>query len=152
MTLPSASADRWTPLTRLRPALAPLARSPIPLPARVERESLLLRLGRKRQRKAGGLAGIGGAGGLGLGDIAGEDGNDATALPVRGDHDAVGLVFGDAELGLEHANHKLARRVIIIEQDHLVELRLFDLGFGRSARLGDGGVVAHPRAPGIGPT
>lgn len=103
MGVSGPGADRWMPLTRLRPALAPLARSRIPLPARGEKESLLLRLRRERQRKAGGLARIGRAPGLGLGDIAGEDGDDARPLPVRGDHDAGGLVAGHPGLGLKHS-------------------------------------------------
>lgn len=91
------------PLTQLRPLLAPLARSRIPLPARGERESLLLRLRRECQRNAGGLARIGRPRRLGLGDIAGEDGDNAGALPVRGDHDAGGLVAGHPGLGLKHS-------------------------------------------------
>lgn len=68
---------------------------------------------------------------------------------MRGDHDAIRLIFRDPELGLEHPHDELARREIVIEQDHLVKPGLFDLGFGRGAGLGDRGVVAHPRAPGM---
>lgn len=143
MGVSGPGADRWMPLTQLRPLLAPLARSRIPLPARGARESLRLRLRRECQRKAGGLAGIGGAGGFGLGDIAGEDGDNARPLPVRGDHDAVGLIVRHAELGLEHPHDELARREIVIEQDHPVEPGLFDLGFGQGAGLGDGVRVFH---------
>ena len=53
----------------------------------------LLRFRREHQRKAVGLAGIGGAGCLGLGDIARVDGHNADAEAVRGDHDPVRLIL-----------------------------------------------------------
>src|SRR5689334_19812754 len=49
-------------------------------------EQSLLRLGREQQRIALGAAGVGGARRLGLGDVPGEDGDDADAAAVGGYH------------------------------------------------------------------
>ena len=40
---------------------------------------------------------------------------------VGGDHDAVRLVLGHAELGLQHAHDELARREVVVDEDHLVQ-------------------------------
>lgn len=62
---------------------------------------------------------------------------------MRGDHHPVALVLGQAELGLEHADDELARREIVIEQDHLVQLRPLDPRLGRCAGLGGCDPVRH---------
>ena len=60
---------------------------------------------------------------------------------MRGEHDFVGLILGHPELGLQHRDHEVARRVVVVDQDHLVQLRLLDLDFGLGLRLQVG--VAH---------
>ena len=66
---------------------------------------------------------------LGLGDSR-RDGDDAAALAVRRQHHAVGLVAGHAEDGAEHADDELARRVVVVQQDDLVDLRPLRPGLG----------------------
>src|SRR5262249_3887930 len=93
-----------------------------------------------------GLAsGIGALGRLALGDLASEGGDHAGAPLVRRHHDAIGLVLAHAEHRHQHFDHELARRVVVVQQDHLVEPRLLDL------RLGDGSGfdvdIAHRPSP-----
>src|SRR5258708_7103075 len=47
-----------------------------------------------------------------------------------------------AEHRLEHHHDEFARRVVVVEQDHLPELRALGLGLGAGARL-DVGFLAH---------
>src|SRR5689334_13492911 len=61
---------------------------------------------------------------------------------MRGHHDAIGLVFVGTEDGLQDLHYELARRVVVVQQDDLVEARLLDLGLGDRVRLQDD-VVAH---------
>src|SRR5215831_747802 len=63
---------------------------------------------------------------------------------MRRDHDLVGLVLGHPEFRLEHGDDELARRIVVIEQDHLVQAWPFRLGADFGLRLGDG--VIHPAA------
>ena len=79
---------------------------------------------------------------LGLGDVLGKDRDDAGAPAMRRQHHGSGGFFAHAEYRLEHHNDKFARRVIVVEQDHLVERRTRELGFGFAARL-DHGFVWH---------
>src|SRR6266403_1761334 len=99
---------------------------------------LFLRLGREQQRVALGAAGVGGARCLGLGDVLGEDRDHAYAEPVRGDHDLVGLVLGHAEFRLQHRDDKFSRRIVVVDEDDLVQARPFGLGLDLGFRLGDG--------------
>src|SRR5216684_1355834 len=94
--------------------------------------ALLLRLGREFQRMAGLAAGVGAFGGLTFGDLAGEGGDHADAALVRGHHHAIGLVLAHVEDSHQDGDDELARRIVVVDQDHLIESRLFDL------RLGDG--------------
>src|SRR5262245_6732985 len=56
---------------------------------------------------------------------------------MRRDHHPVGLLLAHVEDGLEHADHELARRVVVVEQNDLVEARPLRLGPNLGARLGD---------------
>ncbi len=87
------------------------------------RTFLFLRLGGEEQRIAFALAEFGRFLGFGLGDVPGVDRDDAGAALVRGHHHAISLVRIHAEHRLEHLHHEFARRVIVVEQDHLVERR-----------------------------
>jgi hypothetical protein len=78
---------------------------------------------------------------LGLGDVAREHRNDAGAAPVRRHHDAVGLVVAGAEDGAQHLHDEFARRVVVVEQDHLVETR--PLGLRLYPGLASGVGIAH---------
>ncbi len=62
---------------------------------------------------------------------------------MRRHHDAIGLVLGGAEHRLQHLDHELARRVVVIEQNDLVESRLLDLGLEDRLGFQDVDVVAH---------
>jgi hypothetical protein len=77
-------------------------------------------------------AGVGAFGGLAFGDLAGEGGDHADAALVRGHHHAIGLVLAHVEDSHQDGDDELARRIVVVDQDHLIESRLFYL------RLGDG--------------
>ena len=53
----------------------------------------------------------------------------------RGDHHLVGALLAHAELGLEHHDDEVARRVVVIDQDDLVQPRPFQLRFRRGFRF-----------------
>ena len=88
------------------------------------------------------VAGGGGVAGS-LGDIAGEDGDHAGAFLMRRDHDVVGLVLGHVELTLQHHDDELTRRVVVVEQDDLVQPRPLDLRLDLGTRGDDR--IAHRR-------
>src|SRR5262249_13409004 len=102
---------------------------------------LLLRLGRKLQRIALAAAGFRSARGLGFGYVARIDGDNADAAPMRRHHHPIGLVLAHTKLALEHRDDELARSVVVVEQDDLVQPRPFRLKANLSAPLG--GDVAH---------
>jgi hypothetical protein len=64
---------------------------------------------------------------------------------VRGHHDAIGLVLAHVEDHHQHANDEFARRVVVVEQDHLVEARLLDLWLGDGIGLDVD--IAHRPSP-----
>ena len=76
-----------------------------------------------RKRVAFGRAGFRPPRRLGLGDVAGEDGDDADPLAVRGHHHIERLRLVQPEHGLEHLHHEVARRVVVVEQNDLVQAR-----------------------------
>src|SRR5947207_9030787 len=102
---------------------------------------LLLRLGGKLQRIAFAAAGFRPARGLGLSHVARINGDNADAAPMRGHHHPIGLVLAHAKLALEHGDDELARGVVVVEQDDLVQPRPFRLEANLGAPLG--GDVAH---------
>jgi len=96
------------------------------------RGGLLLRLGREEQRIAPLPAELGRLLRLGLGDVAGIDRDHAHPALMRRQHHVIGALAAHAEDGFEHLDDEFARRVVVVQQNHLVERRA--LGFG--ARLG----------------
>jgi multiple sugar transport system ATP-binding protein len=106
-----------------------------------DRVRLLLRLGRERQRVALLPPHVGALRRLALGNVARVGRHDADPLLVRRHHDSIGLIFVGAEHGLQHLHDELARRVVVVQQHDLVELRLLDLGL--EVRFQDVDVVTH---------
>jgi hypothetical protein len=72
-----------------------------------------------------------------------EDGNDAHAAPVCGDHHPQGLILAHAKLRLQNHDDELARRIVIVHQNDFVETGPFGLYliFG----VGPGDDVIHRR-------
>jgi hypothetical protein len=64
---------------------------------------------------------------------------------MRRYHDLVGLILGHPEFRLQHEDDEFARRVVVVEQDDLVQAR--PLGLGANLGLGFGDGVDHPAAP-----
>ena len=89
--------------------------------------------------------------GFGFGDVARKDAHDRAALGVHRQHDLGRLFAVHAEKDLQHMDHELHRRVVVIEQNDLVHGRLFQLrlGFGdrHSAVFAKARVIAVLRAP-----
>src|SRR5262245_44412220 len=103
--------------------------------------ALFFRLCRECERISGAAAGFGTLRRLGLGDVLGEHGDHAGAAPMRREHDAVGLLLVHAEHRLEDADDELAWRVVVIEENDLVQPRPLGLGPHLDARPGRD--VAH---------
>ena len=101
---------------------------------------LLLGLGREEQRIALLAAGIGGGRGLLLCNVLGKDGDDTDTALMRRHHHRKRAGLGQAELALEHAGDEVARREIVVHQDHLVQAWPLDLQFRLQAR-GDESVL-----------
>src|SRR5271170_7203073 len=95
----------------------------------------LLGLCGEGQRMALGAPHVGRARRLGLSDVAFEYGDDADAESMRRHHHAVGLILAETELRLQHHHDELARRIIVVQQDHLVQARPLGLGVSFRARL-----------------
>ena len=72
-------------------------------------------------------------GNLGLGHLVGIDATDADTLVMHMEHDTRGIFTAFVEETLQHVHHKLHRRVVVVQQQHLVQARLLGLG----ACLGD---------------
>ena len=70
--------------------------------------------------------------GLGFGDFPRIDAGDAAAVQVHLHHDPVGLGRRFLEQRLEHLDHELHRRVVVVQQDDLVERRILVLVSARS--------------------
>src|ERR1700741_133170 len=70
---------------------------------------------------------------LGLGNLEGVDAANADAVAVHVQHDLYSLFARLGEKSLENVNDELHWRVVVVEDQHLVEAGL--LGFGAS--LGD---------------
>src|SRR5262245_10010804 len=111
---------------------------------RVAGGTLFLRLGGKLERIALATAGFRSARGLGLGDVPGVDGDHAYPASMSGHHHPIGLILAHAEFPLEHGDDELARGVVVVEQNDLVQARPFRLEADLGARLG--GDVGHWRA------
>src|SRR5271165_3035277 len=122
-----------SPKKRNRTPAIPRARS---------RRELFLRLRSEAQRIALRRAGLGAAGGLGLGDVLREHGHDADAFAMRGHHHVERLGFVEPEHRLQHLHHEVAGRVVIIEQNDFMQTWTLDAGFGLDLPLG--GDLAHP--------
>src|SRR5438105_1720757 len=97
---------------------------------------LLLGLRREGEGIAGAAAELRALRRFGLGDVLGEYGDYADPPFVRGHHHAVGLILVHAEHGLEHLDDELPRRVVVVEQDNLVEPRPFCFRLNLCARFG----------------
>src|SRR6185437_9478944 len=104
---------------------------------------LFFRLGGEIKRVTLGFSELGRLFRLGVGDVFGEHRDHAGAFLVRGHHHAVGLALVHAEDGLEHLHHKFARRVVVVEQNHLPQLRPFGLRLQLRTRSEDGLAWAH---------
>jgi hypothetical protein len=91
------------------------------------RRLLFLRLGRKRERIAFAAARLRRARGFGLGNVFGVDSDNADPAPMGGHHHPIGLALAHAEFRLQHRDDELPRRVIVIDEDDLVEARSFGL-------------------------
>ena len=59
--------------------------------------------------------------------LEGEDAANADAVAVDVQHDLHGFLAILVEYALQDVNHKLHRRVIVVEQQHIVERGLFGL-------------------------
>src|SRR5262245_35474950 len=94
-------------------------------------------------------AGVGALRRLALGDIAREGRDHAGAALVRRHHDAIGLILAHVEHHHEDRRDELARRVVVVDQDHLVEARLLDLGLGDGIGLDVD--IAHRPSPAFPP-
>ena len=70
---------------------------------------------------------------LGFRHLEGEDAADPDAVTVDMQHHLDRILAALAENLLQNVNDKLHRRVVVVEQEHLVEIGLLGLG----ARLGD---------------
>src|SRR5262245_1274713 len=97
--------------------------------------TLFLRLSGKLQRIAFAAASLRAARRFGLRNVTRVDGNHADAAAMRRHHDAICLIFAHAEFALEHGHDELARRVVVVEEDHLMQARPFRLETNFGARL-----------------
>src|SRR3569832_1556271 len=100
-----------------------------------QRRPLLLLLRGEIERIAVHLSKVGRLLGLGLGNVAGIDGDHAGAFLMRGHHRPVGLRFIEPKYGLQDLHDELARRVVVIEQDHLPQRRPGDLRLRLGSRF-----------------
>src|SRR3546814_3275768 len=75
---------------------------------------------------------------LGLGDLVAERPADAHAALVDVEHDAGRVLQPHAEKALKHQHDELHRSIVVVQHQHLVEVRLFRfrLGLGRDAQFG----------------
>ena len=91
---------------------------------------------------------------LGLRDLIGVDAADADALVVNMQHDAGRLFPALAEEPLQNEHHELHRRVVVVQDQHLVEARLLGLRLGLRDDIGLAvvmlGTAATPYRPASG--
>ena len=64
---------------------------------------------------------------LGFGNLVGEDTADAYAVAMNVEHDLHRVLPCLAEEAFENVNHELHRRIVVVQEQHLVEAR--PLGF-----------------------
>jgi hypothetical protein len=92
------------------------------------------------------------AGGFGLGNVPGENRNDAGPAAMRGHHDPIRLILAHAEFRLQHRDDKLAWRVIVIDENDLVKTGSFslrlDLMRGLETVLLIGVLLSEPKGSG----
>ncbi len=81
---------------------------------------------------------------LGLGDIVGENAADADSVAMDVEHDLDRLLAALVEDLLQDVDDELHRRVVVVEQEHLVHARL--LGLGARLRDDTGAVVTVARS------
>jgi hypothetical protein len=86
-------------------------------------DALFLWLRREQQRIAQFPAGFRPVLCLALGDVLCIDGNNARTTSMRSHHHTMSLTLVDAELRLQDQDDKLARGVIVIDEDDLVKTR-----------------------------
>ena len=84
--------------------------------------------------------------GLFLGHFAREYRHDTGAFCVCCQHDSAGLRLGHMEFGLEQPHHEFAWRIIVIEQNNLVQRGFSRLQHGFCTALGLG--IGHARLRG----
>src|SRR5712675_289628 len=90
-------------------------------------------------------AGVGTLGRLAFGNVTREGGDHAGTSLVGRHHHAIGLVLAHVEHRHQHGDDELTRRVVVVDQDHLVEPRLFYLRLGD--RIGFDVDIAHRPSP-----
>jgi hypothetical protein len=67
------------------------------------------------------------AGRFGLGNVPGENRNDARPTAMGCHHDPICLILAHVELRFQHRDNKLAWGVIVIDENDLVKARSFSL-------------------------
>ena len=65
---------------------------------------------------------------FGLGDLEGEHADNRNPFLMHCQHEFERLSLGHAKKALKHMNDKLHRRIVIVEQQNLVERRALDSG------------------------
>jgi hypothetical protein len=76
---------------------------------------------------------------FGFGDFVGVHAANANAMLVDVEHDPGGVLLILAEKPLQHVDHELHGRVVIIEQQDLVQRRFIRLVFGLGPTQSPGG-------------
>ena len=71
---------------------------------------------------------------LGFGDFEGINPANTHALLMHVEHDLSGGLRVHVEEALKHVDHKLHRRVVVVQQQHLVHAGFFGLGFSLEYR------------------
>src|SRR3984885_5989547 len=145
---PSGAVPRPSSVTRtfVRPSLrvlrggsvAPLMSETFP---ERPKSALFFWLGAKTQGIAFRRPRFGGARGLGLGDVLREHRHDADALAMGGHHHGERLGFIETKHRLEDSDHEVARRIVVVEENHFVQARTLNARLGLRRNLGGG--LAH---------
>ena len=104
---------------------------------------LFFGLCREHQRETGALGKIDRLLRLRLGNIPRADHDHASAELMRRHHNAIAGLLAHAEDGLQHHDHEFPRRIIVVHENDLIELRPFDLGLRFRLWLQDNIIVTH---------
>ncbi len=91
---------------------------------------------------------------LGFGDLEGEHADHREPALVHRQHEVERLRVRHAEEPLQHMNDELHRRVVVVEQHHLVERRTLGLGPGLGDHTGiavaGAGLAGHQEGTRVG--